>query len=399
MTAATLLVMLGFGALALDVSLLLRARARTQLIADAASQSGIIALRQTADIDLALQAIHTVVDENTIAGGPAELLSVDFGRWVDTQTNPTFVSDWSVPNAVRLEVGRTAHGGVPMMLARIWGIDHKIVKATSTSASRSLQFIVVLDITGSWGERDFAEARKAALQAHTRLTRAASEEDEVAMTIFTNRYAWEYTPMTSAIDADAMAAIRADWELLNIASKAGVDSNPEDGRNCKLHRNERINDFSDPPGGCYPSMPREYRDESGTDHSTGVLLAKQIFEENQDGARYRAMLILTDGRPQGLSSRSGDQRQEAGYVETRWREYVGPIHRSSGQVRSAAIDATQDLWDELRVNTWVVSLVANDSLMQDMVQGDGYFVLTDDPEELQMLFAQIITEMPLSIVE
>ena len=55
------------------------------------------------------------------------------------------------------------------------------------------------------------------------------------MTIFTNRFAWEYTPFTQiAIPANA-ASVRADWEQLNIASKAPIgtyNANPTDGVDC-----------------------------------------------------------------------------------------------------------------------------------------------------------------------
>lgn len=398
--AGVTLTVLGAGALALDVAWMFRAQAQAQSVADAASQAAIVVLRQTAEQASAYDAAQTITEANTIGGGPGELLQVTFGRWVSVGEEGEFVADNLSPNAVRVRVGRVQGGGVSFILGRIFGHDRFTVQATSTSASRSLQFVLVMDITGSWGERDFAKAREAALAVHDRLMRAASEEDEVAMTIFTNRFGWIYTEFTQAIDETAMMAERAKWEVLNIASKAGVDDDPFDGRDCRLHRHDRINDFEDPPGGCYPDMPREYRDEPGTDHSTGIIPAGWLFHENVDsGARYRAMLILTDGRPNGLSGQSGQTRAAKGFVEDRWREYQGPVPRTANQIRHASVAATQQLWDELRVHTWVVSFIQDDWSMGAMTQGDGYYALTSDPDELQMLFSQIVTEMPLSIVE
>ena len=47
----------------------------------------------------------------------------------------------------------------------------------------------------------------------------------------------------------------------------------------------------------------------------------------------------------------------------------------------------------------MVSLVAHDWMMPNMVQGDGYYVLTSDSNELAAILAQIVSEMPLAIVE
>ncbi|MCK6502833.1 hypothetical protein L6R53_05450 [Myxococcota bacterium] len=178
-----------------------------------------------------------------------------------------------------------------------------------------------------------------------------------------------------------------------------MDSNHGDGKNCTLHTGSRENDFSyKSKGGCYPKMPREYRDEPGTDHSTGMLLAKQMFEESLSVADYRAMIVLTDGQPNGLGA-AGVKRGQAGYVETRWREYLGPAPRSTAQIRTASIEAAEQMWDDLRVHTWVISFVADDWMMDQMAQGDGYYVRTSNPADLEPIMAQIISELPLAIVE
>ena len=78
---------------------------------------------------------------------------------------------------------------------------------------------------------------------------------------------------------------------------------------------------------------------------------------------------------------------------------MGPVPRTGNDIRTASIDATTELWNDLRVNTWVVSLVSHDWMMPAMAQGDGYYTLTDDSNELAAILAQIVSEMPLAIVE
>lgn len=397
--AVVLVVLLGFGALALDVAYMLLARSQAQGVADGAAQAALVVMRLTGDEDEARRAALAVVERNHVAGEAPELAELTFGAWDVVAADPYFIPDAAHPNAVRARVAREGEGAVGYLLSRIWGFTDFEVRAQAIAAARSIQVVIVLDITGSWGERDFAGGRAAVLTALDMLENTASDVDEVGMSIFTNRYAWEYTPLTDIAAAGNAAAVRANWQVLNIASKGGTDVDHYDGNDCVLKPLAQRDIFTNPVGGCYAQMPREYTDEPGTDHSTGILLAKQMFEERPGDAAYRAMIVLTDGRPNDLGAASGTIRANQGYVEARWREYLGPVPRSKDQIRSASIQAAEDLWDDLRVHTWVVSLVEHDDFMPDTVQGDGYYVRTDESAELAAIFAQIIASMPIALVE
>ena len=418
MLAVAIIAVLGFGALAIDVAYMRYAQAQAQDVADAASQAALIVLRQTGSTAEATAAAQAAIDANSVAGEAPDLVEIDFGNWDDSDPNPAFLTGGAAaPNAVRVTVGRESANAVPYQLARIFGKTTFGVRGTAVSATRSFQIVIVLDITGSWHEGPFANARAAVLVALDMLTESASGVDEVGMTIFTNRYAWEYTPFTQiSIPANA-DAVRDDWEVLNIASKAPLgmpsNANPYDGVDCKNPNTAASydNDFTTPAGGCYPLMPREYKDEPGTDHSTGMGLAKQMFEERSSTAVYRAMIVVTDGIPNGLGATSGQTRAAQGFVEDRWREYLGPVPRTTQEIRNQSISQAQALWNQLQVNTWIVSLVQYDAqMMQDVPeggsgqgpgvpQGDGYWVVTNNSAELAEILAQIISEMPLAIVE
>lgn len=397
MLAAAVITLLGFGALSIDIAYMRLSAAQAQDVADAASQAALIVLRNTGSTVSATAAAQRVVDLNAVAGQPASMPVIEFGQW---EEGVGFGSAATVPHAVRVEVAREGSGSIPLLLARIWEKDDFEVRASAISATRSFQIVFVLDITGSWGETKFADGRAAVLASLDMLTESASGVDEVGMTIFTNRYAWEYTPFTQiAIPANATAT-RTSWEKLNIASKAPVgtfNSSPTDGVNCD---SSYSNDFNSPvAGGCYPDMPREYTDEPGTDHSTGVLLAKDMFQTSTSGAVYRAMLVITDGKPNNLGATSGAIRESQGFVEDRWVEHKGPVPRTVAEIRTASIAATEDLWNNLEVHTWAVSLVVDDPILDGMVQGDGYKVLVSNSSDLVEVLTGIISEMPLAIVE
>ena len=399
MVAAATVAILGMGALTIDVAYMRLAHAQAQDVADAASNAALIVLRQTGSQSLAEEAARKVISSNVVAGYQPMLSSISFGHWDTEDPTPELLTAGSNPNAVRVEISREGDNAVPLSISRLFGKEEFDVWARSTSATRSFQIAFVMDITNSWSEKNFLHAREGALISLEMLANTATGLDEVGMTMFTNRFAWEYTPFTQiAIPANANA-VEDKWELLNTASKAGVDSNHSDGKDCTLHTGTRENDFNyKSVGGCYPKMPREYRDEPGTDHSTGMLLAKQMFEESLSVADYRAMIVLTDGQPNGLGV-AGVKRGQAGYVETRWREYLGPAPRTTAQIRTASIAAADDMWEDLRVNTWVISFVADDWMMDEMAQGDGYYIRTSKPSDLEPIMAQIISELPLAIVE
>ena len=357
-----------------------------------------IALRHTGDTTLAQAAAQKIVDSNLVAGHPAELDTIAFGLWDIEEATPTLQTSSPNPNAVRVRVAREGENSIPLQLARIMGHEDFEVSAESTSATRSLQVILVMDITNSWSEKNFLKARAASELALEMLGNTVTPHDEVGMTIFTNRFAWEYTPLTRIAIASNYAEVETDWSILNTASKAGKDTNKDDGTNCSVHSGTKLNNFDSPAGGCYPHMPREWSDEPGTDHSTGILLARQMFEESSSEASFRAMIILTDGQPNGLGA-PGTKRAAAGYTETRWNEYVGPAPRTTNEIRYAGVDSAQELWEDLEVHTWVVSFVADDWMMDGMVTGDGHYTRTSTASELEPIFAQIISEMPLAIVE
>ena len=387
-------VVLGFGALALDTSYIRLAQSQTQDIADAASQAALIELRRTGSVAAATDAAEDVVALNIVAGEPPELESLEFGVWDEDDAR---LRPGGIPNAVRATVGRDGGNSIPLYLAQIWGYDSFTTNRSATSASRKLQVILVMDITNSWSADDFDNARTAAVRFFDTINDSHGPDDQIGMTVFTNRFGWEYTPMMEFDNPGRVAATRADWVALRTASKAGRGPATYPA-SCSEYGGSRKNDFSDPEGGCFPNMPREYRDEPGTDHTTGMQMAWTMFDDAFDPTAFRVMLVLTDGKPNGLGS-PGTARAADGYTETRWREFVGDAPRSASSIRSGAIDMTQAMWDDLDVHTYVVSFDANETFMSFMPQGQGYYINTSDSAALVPIFSDIANSLPLALVE
>lgn len=395
LAAVSMAVLLGLGALAIDISYMRLAQAQAQDIADAAAVAGLWALRQSQDEAEARAAAEAVLARNVVGGKHPTLTELDVGDW--DHTDRSLTTDFDTPNSVRVSIAREDGNALNLFLGRIFGWDQVDVRAGATAAARNLQVVLVFDITNSWSRPDFYNARDAALAFYDTIEGTHGPFDKVGMTVYTGRYSWEFSQLTLLDDAAAAASMRAQWAVMETASKAG---NPASNRKgCNVHGGSSQDDFSSPEGGCFPNMPREYRDEPGTDHTTGLEMARLMFEDEVDETAYRALVVLTDGRPNGTRSGHGQTRIDEGYEEDRWREFQGPVPHTTSQVQSESITLTEDLWDELEVHTWVVSFDADYSFMEDMPQGDGYYVLTNDSTALVDIFETIAASLPLALVE
>ncbi|MFT5582870.1 MAG: Flp pilus assembly protein TadG [Cognaticolwellia sp.] len=395
--AFAIVVVLGFGAIAVDTSYMRLAKSQAQDVADAASQAALIVLRRTGSTVEAENAAREVLAQNVVVGSPPALEDITFGTW-DPDTS-TLTADEVRPNAVQVTVARTGDDSPGLFMAPVFGYPSFNVRGQAVSAARSLHVVVVMDITNSWNPNNFNYAREAAVALYDTLSSTYDDTDMIGMTVFTGRYAWEFTPMTYMADAE-LGTVRSDWENMNTGSKAGdSDAYPWPAK-CNPYKSGPLkNNFDDTDGGCYSQMPREYLDEPGTDHTAGLAQAAEMFSEQLDTAAFRAMIVITDGYPSGTKSGHGDTRDDAGYVEDRWREYQAVVPHSTSQIESESVDLTAEMWEDQRVHTWVVSFVNDSAFMELMPRGQGYYTVTDDPQVLVPILEDIANSLPLAIVE
>lgn len=373
-------VFIGFAALSVDVGWMRIAESQAQDVADAAAFAALIELRRTGSTADAEDAAEYVQKRNIIGGKKPELTEMRFGNW---ERGGEFIESSFRPNAVQAKVGRyttSSGGGVDMQFARIWGYDDVSVEGDAVAASRSLHVVLVMDITGSFaGEIKYA--RQAALAFLDILEDVHGDYDKMGMAVFTYRFANEWTPMFDLDNPVAVLAARTQWGLLNVASKkTGADPS-----------------CTDRGDGKYPQMPREYCDEPGTDHHVGLIMARQMFTDETDPFAYRAAVLLTDGQPNGLDDSS--QRDDADYVEERWREYAGPVPHSRTEIETATVVEAQKSWTNERIHTWTVTFRAENAFLKDTVQGDGAYYYTTNPDDLVPIFEEIANSLPLLIVE
>jgi hypothetical protein len=366
---------IGFAALAVDTSWLRLADSQSQDVADAAAHAALIQLRLTGSTAQARTAANTIINENMIGGGHGAIDNMQFGYW--DRSSGAFDTSVLRPNAVRLNVGRYEADPVDLHFAKIWGTDHAMVEGSATAATRSLHVVLVMDITGSF-HAEIQHARDAAIAFLAVLEDTHGEDDMIGMSVFTYKFAWEWTPMFFIKDGADVAAAKAQWATLNVASKDVYGDNWA-------------------TGGKYPQMPREYSDEPGTDHHVGMVLGRTMIDEQLDPFAYRAMIVLTDGDPNGLNNST--KRDAAGYVESRWREYAGPTPHTQADIEVASVAEAVDAYADDDIHVWTVSFRATRDFLTDMPQGDGKFYFTTNANELTPIFEEIANSMPLLIVQ
>ncbi len=391
----TVPVIIGFGALAVDTTYMRLARTQAQDVADAASTAAMYRLRRTRDRGQATQAALDTCAVNVVVGEAPLCEAVRFGEFEDGE----FVEGDS-QDAVQVVVSRREGIAPDLFFSRIWGYSTFDVAAQAVAESRTLDIVLVVDITISWRPAQFEGARSAAIALLDTVEETAGEGDKIGMVVFNGPFAWEFTPMTSLTDAGSISDVRSDWSDLALASLAGDPADCPWPTRCNSHKftGDQGSNFTDPAGGFYPNMPRNYPREPNTDYYPGLLMAEQMFDEGNEDA-FRAMVILTDGAPYRVPGNVLDKRTAAGYVETRWREVMGPIPHSNNAIVSDSIALSTKMWDEQRTHTWLVSFVKDNASLQPIAPGQGYYDRVTSPVELVQSFQTIAESLPIVITD
>lgn len=240
MMAFAILPMLGFGALAMDISYIRLAQSEAQDVADAASNAALIALKTANDpntaIATATQAADLAISMNTVVGRTATRTQILFGIYNEEAIPPfsTVSSSSERPNAVRVTVSRNTanNNAIGAIFGNIFGRNTYDVSGSATSATRDLDVVVVVDITNSFSPKNFNNARLAAVAFLDIIGQSFGDDDQVGMALFQGRFGTRYTELSNTGDEMMNSArpIRTAWTKLKTASIAG-EWHPNDGVN------------------------------------------------------------------------------------------------------------------------------------------------------------------------
>lgn len=378
LVALLLIVMLGFAALAVDISYLRLSRLQAQNAADAGVHAALTELKRSRDQDVARSRAAEIVNLNHIAGDQAVIdpaSDVVFGGW-DFPSH-TFEPDASYQNAVQVTVRREADapgGSVPLMLAKIFGTDEADAKSNgrSVGALRSREIYIVQDVTGSFSD-EIDQGRAADITLLDYIYDNGFPGDQVGMVTFVGE-AEEWTPLERV--SEGYGGIRAQWSTLDWCN-----------RNYWPYTTARFSDdFHDAPQMISCNAGSEasawFRD-SGTNQGSGLQLAIDRLSDVTEADSYalKTIVLVSDGKPQCVPEGTACDETVAAFG-------MSQADRADAEKISIFSVSFNETYNE-----------EQSAYLESLTRGYGAFYETPDATELPAILAEIAASIPISIVQ
>jgi hypothetical protein len=378
LVALLLIVLLGFAALAIDLSYLRLARMQAQNAADAGAHAALMELRKTRNEDIARTRAAQIINMNFIAGDQAVIdpgADVVFGGW-DFPSH-TFDPGADFVNAVEVTVRREADapgGSVPLMLARIWGTDAAEVKSNGSSigALRAREIFIVQDVTGSFTD-EIAQAREADITLLDYIHDNGMPGDQVGMTTFVGG-GEEWTPLQRV--EPNYDSIRSQWATLDWCNRNYWPFNTPPYAEYFHDAPQMISCNEGGTGGAW------YAD-SGTNQGAGLSKAidRLIDDTSTDSYALKTIVMVSDGKPQCVPEGTAcdDDVAAQGVVQA---------DRAADENISIFSVSFNETYNE-----------EQSAYLESLTRGYGTFYETPDASELPNILAEIAASIPISIVQ
>ena len=375
--ALLLIVLLGFAALAIDLSYLRLARLQAQNAADAGAHAALTELRITRSEDSARARAAQIVNLNYIAGDLAVLdpaTDVVFGGW-DFPSH-SFNPSADFVNAVEVTVRREADspgGSVPLMLAKIFGATEANARSNGSSvgALRSREIFIVQDVTSSFRD-EIDEAKGADLTLLDFINDNGFPGDRIGMVTFVG--AAEVWTELQRVEPN-YSSIRSQWETLDWCN-----------RNYWPFTTPAASEyFHDAPQmiSCNEGTTGAWYSDSGTSQGHGLSLAidQLVDEEATESTALKTIVLISDGKPQCVPEGTGCDDDVAAYG-------LSEADRAGEESISIFSVSFNETYNE-----------EQSAYLESLTRGYGTFYETPDASELPNILADIAASIPISIVQ
>lgn len=396
----TLTGLLGFGALAVDLSFVRNTRSQLRNAVDASAHAALIELRRTESTSAATAMAQSIAAQNLVGGKPLTLSSADvvYGQW--DFTTSTFTAGVSPPNAVQVNATRdetSADGPIALFFAPIFGTTAAEGAASAVSAYRSREVMIVQDVTGTF-QVSMDVAREADLLFLQYMIDNNFPGDRIGMTVFTG--AGEvFTPLTSVESGGS--SVYAQW------NGDGRPTCDPCGTIWTSVFNEDLTGLticfegewgSEPPApfdadhmiSCAAGNPDPGPGAHafGTAPAGGLNAAIEEFDANGIAGNARVIVYVSDGRPQcynldtmtdSCAAARGVDGQNAALDAAARGISIYPVSICEGC--SASARTQQFAYNET------------------LVAGYGRAYTTDDYDDLPSILLDIAKAIPVAIVQ
>lgn len=355
-------IVVGFGALSVDVSLITMSELQVQGTADAAAHAALVVFHENLDEGEAQEAAEYIVDQNAIGMGRGDLDKVEIGQW-DFVTN-SFAAGLvdGNGNAARASVSRKEENAVDLLLAPILGVNKASVDAQAVTSQQMRAVMLVIDMSCSMmysPGQAVQDSRAGAIAFLDYITERPQGGDKFGVAMFAqygtlsagNGSPWRtLVPTTEPwVPLDFIASKKSDMYL-------GLDGicNTLYATNC---------------GTANAPHPRSSDIGEMTYPGIAIEQAKNQLVNKTSDAYFRGMVVMSDGLPN-------------------W----GTIN---------AVTAVDSAWAN-DIHVWTIVFhngSFNATFMASLVRGIGFSQISPSSADLPAMYEQVAASLPTAFVE
>ena len=414
-------VIMGMGAISLDLSYLRNCRMQLQNAVDAAAHAALISYRTTANETTARQVAKDIAALNFVGGRPVSLGDTDivFGTW--DFTNHEFSTAGSFVNAVSVVANRrdgALDGPIQLFIAPVIGIDSGEAAAEATGAFRFRELELLLDTTGSFF-RDIDNGRNAVISFLDKIYTNHLPQDKIGLVAFAQQ-GKEFTPLQDVVSN--YAAIRASWygqgDVTYNCRTSGsrrtcsyYDPTSTYGLNLCFQDREPngVADTTNPNGVTnVAAMKQQYFDyartitnvncfdgsaynprQEGTDHSTALQKGIDVLLNDGVNGNMKVIVMVSDGRAQ---CKQPDDASSASCVTS--RQILAQQQTARAAENNISIFSVM-----FCSNCSSASLASYQAYADTLVTGVGKSYTTTDSNQLDDILNEIADSLPVALVQ
>jgi len=384
---SSIAIVIGFGALSVDISLITMAKLQAQATADGASHAALVAYQQNKSTSEGTTAAQFIANHDSVAMGLGKLgknpgpgaMSPEFGNWnfnaaVNAQAFQTGPDSQGSFNAVRVTIDRAKSSSNPvnLLLAPIMGIPTADVTATSIAAQEQRAIMLVNDLSCSMMENNAAavtQLRTADQQFYQFLLDHHQAGDQLGLAVFAR---FGTKPAAQGPPWHTSQITDAPWVPLQLIPQfgSGVFTSGINGI---------CNTASSTP--CGANDPHPLQGDIGDCTNQAIAIRQAIHEiTTKTGAPYfRGIVFESDGLPNcDADGRITD---------------VGVAQADSQAAANEAFANDISIWTILYHNGGF-----DPAFMQSMTRGVGFYQDSPDPSQLSEMLRQVAESLPTAFV-
>ncbi|MBX2803397.1 MAG: hypothetical protein KTR31_37295 [Myxococcales bacterium] len=391
---------LGFSALAVDISLITMAEQQAQATADAASHAALIGFRKTLSDGGTTNAAETkaqdaadfIITRNPVAMGIATRNSMVFGIYefgdpgCDPVTNtdgdgnactsPGFTPGYSAEgnaNAIEVEVAREAGNAVDLLLAPMFGVDTHNVDARSITAQQQRSIMLIQDFSGSMqdggcttGSCAIDDARRANFDFLQYMVQFPQDGDLIGLAGYASVGVHEDgTGTNNPTDPTWARMVPIASDLPYLTTKFSGICHTEQG--CP----DDLGTFTT----TATEGPKKEDIDVFTNPSIAIRQAINQIDLATDPSFFRGMLVFSDG--------------------------VFNRPNNTAEANTQALNAVDTAWDTYDIHVWTILLGTNvnEAQMQSLVRGVGFYQNGQVSTDLPDLYRNVAESLPTAIVD